>query len=314
MGFGIAEGAGWRCSFDEVSSSGPGVDFFGGRPSARPQERVDLVRWELSRVLGVHEEAPTHEPATDFEHGPAHEAARPVHAQTADVVALAVTITCLFEHFVEEAAFRFGNLVTNGARVNGIECRIRRGEHGPELQRRCLREGGPIDVIAHDEAPRVQLDPRVDGVTRTVAQSAHVVERPRRPVGTGERCRDRPQQHGRLDCRRRTTRQQRHHRRRVDVPALTMSDEVAGRDHVGAMSVHGAARAIGVVGQAVGEMSGQSVVVEVGQLDSLQLQVPLEHLVPPLLEPGIDLGSPPPLGQRPRPQSDYGGGVRGADG
>ena len=91
------------------------------------------------------------------------ESAGPVPAESADVLALAVSVPCLRHELVEHRLVLRRHTGANRRCVGlGDVEQLRGVDQRRELQVRRLRQRGAVDVVARDGAPLVQLEPRVD--------------------------------------------------------------------------------------------------------------------------------------------------------
>ncbi len=102
--------------------------------------------------------------ASRLEQAAAHQPARPVPAQPADVVALAMSVAGLDHELVEERTVLLRDASSDRCGVGLGDVEMLGGtEQRRQLQRRHLGERGPVDVVAGDRAPRMQVEPGVDG-------------------------------------------------------------------------------------------------------------------------------------------------------
>ena len=138
-----------------------------------------------------------------LEQATTHQPARPVPAQATDVVALAMSVAGLDHELVEERSMLRRDAGSDRCGVGLGDVELLGGtEQRRQLQRRYLGQRGPVDVVAGDGAPRVQVEPGVDGGSGVGAQRPHVVDRSERcgrHAALLDRAGHRAQHHGGLD-------------------------------------------------------------------------------------------------------------------
>ena len=186
-------------------------EFVGRRPLGATQHAVEFVGEQLDDVLGVVDAATRLQATARLEQAAAHEPARPVPAQPADVLALAMSVAGLDHEFVEERPMllrKRGLGSLRRLRLGDIEL-LGGTEQRRQLQRRDLGQRGPVDVVGGDRAPRVQVEPGVDGGSGVGAQRPHVVDRSERTADTPHASMAQPPDahHGGLDRGRRAARE-----------------------------------------------------------------------------------------------------------
>ena len=273
---GFAQHAGWGSGLDAVALGALG-ELVGRWPVGATQDAVEFVGEQLDDVLGVVDAAACVQAAPRLEEAAPHQSTRPVPAQATDVVALAVSVTGLDHEFVEERPMLLRHTRSDRSIVGLRNPAIRGGtEQCRELERRHLGERGPVDIVAGDRAPRVQLEPGVDGGSGVGAQRSYVVdgrERGGRHSALLDGASHRAQHLGGLDRRRRATREQTGCVIRVDAPLLAVCEQIARRYQVTAVGREVPIRPLAEVLQRRGDVRRQLGVVEGARIDRLQCEV-----------------------------------------
>ena len=169
-------------------------------------------------------------------------------------------------------------------------------EERSQLERRHLGKRWPIDVVGGDGSPLVQLEPRVDGRSGVGAECSDVVDRTdrrRRQRARLDGAGDRTQEFGRLHGGRRAAGEQPGDLVRTDPPRFAVREQIAHRHEIAAVRRQVPARRLLEVRKRARRMRSELGVVEFGELDGLQCEVPRHLRRPVPVEPVINLLAPP---------------------
>ena len=142
------------------------------------QHAVELVGEQLDDVRDLVHASGCVQASPGFQEGAPHQSARPVPAQAADVVALAMSVASFGQQLVEMRSVLGRDAGANSCVVGFGDVEVLGGtEQRRQLQGGNLGQCGPVDVVAGDRAPHVQLEPGVDGGSGVGAECSHVVDR-----------------------------------------------------------------------------------------------------------------------------------------